>query len=342
MGPDPPQGPGGFAIPSKTRSRVGNVLVLLVATLVALAGGEVVLRLLAPDSGFAVGREYQWFRQGDARMQDAFVTDPELGFRPRFGSALYSEHGTLFNDYPLEKTAGRRRLLFLGDSVTARGCLQEALAGLDGGDGFEYWNAGVESYNVVQEAAYYHRLDPRIRPDHVILLFHNNDFSPTPVAFRDRGRLVVYSPELSLGPAGAWAFQHSRVYRLLLGSWVRIRRQFADPMIPMAERTARDLASLRDELAGEGIRFSVILLPAFKPPGSWSELERRSRARALELLDAGGYRYFDLLPVLEDAAAAGVPLEETPGDFWHPSEALCTRFAGFLAARGLLDGRPRG
>ncbi len=50
-----------------------------------------------------------------------------------------------------------QRVLFLGDSVTARGGIIAELASLYGNEQFEYWNAGVESYDTCQEVRYFER-----------------------------------------------------------------------------------------------------------------------------------------------------------------------------------------
>jgi hypothetical protein len=303
----------------------------------AVGIAELSLRVAAPHHGLGAGREMRWFREGDETIQDAFTVDPRIGFRPRLGTRLYNEFGTRPNDYDLEKPAGVTRVLFLGDSVTFRGRILEPLRRLHGEEGFEYWNAGVESFNVVQEVSFYRRFNAAIHPDHVVLSFHNNDFAATPVAFRERGTLIVYAPGRPLGRAGAWLFQHSRVYRVVLGVQARLSRRFGDPFAALVRETEKDLVDLRESLEADGVRMTVLLLPLFRPYADWTAAERRSREEALRLLEGHGFRYFDLLPVMEEASREGVPLGQAPDDPWHPSDALSERIASFLRDQGLLS-----
>ena len=54
----------------------------------------------------------------------------------------------------------------------------------------EYWNAGVEGYSTLQELEYYRRYLAGIQADHVVLVFHLNDFVTTPVTLRDGERII--------------------------------------------------------------------------------------------------------------------------------------------------------
>jgi hypothetical protein len=123
-----------------------------------------------------------------------FVIDPDFGFRPILPSGSYTRFGTLANGYAEAKRPGVTRLLFIGDSVTRRGHIVEALKSHYGSQEYEYWNAGVESFNTVQEVEYYRRFNRAIQPDHVILTFHLNDFETTPVWFREADVPGAYAP----------------------------------------------------------------------------------------------------------------------------------------------------
>ena len=153
---------------------MGNVLrrgaarigLILFGLAVGLAGVEASLRLLRPTGMFGTAAELSWMRRDGVRS--AFVVDPEFGFRPVFG-VEYSETGTLLNDYGVVKPAGVGRVLYLGDSVTRRGRIIRALMRVYDQRKLEHWNAGVETFNTVQEVEYYERYNRTIRPDHVIL-----------------------------------------------------------------------------------------------------------------------------------------------------------------------------
>jgi hypothetical protein len=194
-----------------------NGLLLIAGLGFAIGLAEVVLHALDPGASFGAAQELPWMRGAD--RGELFTVDPEFGFRPRLDNAVFDEHGTHRNAYPLEKTPGRERLLFVGDSVTARGRIVDALRALHGDATAEYWNAGVESFNTVQEVAFYRKYNAAIHPDHVIVTFHLNDYETTPIAFRDEaGRLVVYALNQPSREVQPWLFQNSSLYRLWLGS----------------------------------------------------------------------------------------------------------------------------
>jgi len=306
-----------------------RLLLAVVAVGVVLAAAEGFLRWRSPDSeAFGAAQELPWIRDG-ADRGDVFTVDPRFGFRPRLGNEVYDEYGTQRNEYGLEKTAGRTRVLFLGDSVTARRTLVEAIAEVYGGERFEYWNAGVESFNTVQEVAFYFEYNAAIEPDHVILTFHLNDYETTPIAFLDgEGRVMVFAPNQPARRIQPWLFEHSRLYRLWLG---RVRTRGGD-FAAVAKEVHESLRQLRDALREQGVRLTVLVLPIMKRPEKWRPHERYLRGHVLKFLDREGIRHFDLLPPLREAFDRGVPR----GDAWHPSAEESEVFAEYLAERGLL------
>jgi len=316
-----------------------RLLASLLSKVLLAAGGlgvglllaEGLVRLRDPESTFGAATEKLEFREGGKAIRRAYTVDPDMGFRPILGSGRYTETGTLPNRYALEKRPGVTRLLFVGDSVTAQGRIVEHLRRLYGEGAYEYWNAGVHSFNTVQEVKYYARYNAVIRPDHVILTFHNNDFEETPVAFLDEGgRLVVYSPAVALAGGKRWLFRHSQLYRFLLGWSVRLRPGEG----PGVAETRRALAALQAMLARQGARLSVVLLPILKPLPGWSDGERASHARSRGIFEQLGLRYFDLTPAL-GAALAATP--EDHRDSWHPAEGAALQFAEYLRDNRLLE-----
>jgi len=298
---------------------------------------EAVLYAVAPYGEFGSARELPHFRR-TLETVDRYVVDPAFGFRPRLDTDLYGQHGTRLNAYSIRKNSEVARVLFIGDSVTARGVIVRALESLYGAS-FEYRNAGVESFNTVQEVAYYKKYNAAVRPDHVVLTFHVNDFESTPVVFLDyRGRMVVYAPNMSAVHVRPWLFRYSRLYRLLLGNF-RSRNEDIDAV--MAE-TFNALADLQKILERDGIRFSVLLLPYLKPTSTWSAADSLTYRSALEMFRELDLRHFDLLPVVKGAMALGVSPSATPGDTWHPGPEMARYIAENLHARGLLAPPPEG
>ena len=134
------------------------------------------LRIRNTNSLFGAASELYWMRESKHDLTHLFTIDPDFGFRPILENGVYNKFGTLCNHYTGEKNPNKLRLLFIGDSVTARGKIINELRKIYGLEKFEYWNAGVESFNTVQEVQFYKKYNHLIKPDHVILMFHLNDF----------------------------------------------------------------------------------------------------------------------------------------------------------------------
>jgi hypothetical protein len=313
-----------------------NLLVVGLSSALVILGVEVFHRFKAPYRAFGGAYELTQFRQGGADGLSTFVIDPTFGFRPVLGAGPYTRFGTLANTYAAAKSPGVRRLLFIGDSVTHRGHIVDALRAAYGSQRYEYWNAGVESFNTVQEVEYYRRFNRPIHPDHVILTFHLNDFETTPVAFQDAdGTLVVFAPNWPVRRLNLWLFQHSYTYRYWLGL-VTPKKSVRTEII--AEVRA-SLADLERMVTADGARLTVLVLPILQPVGDWKPEYREYRHLILDILGSLGIRYFDLLEPLHEALAHGIVVAE-PGDplFWHPSRAVATYFARHLTTQHLLDG----
>ncbi len=318
---------------SPAKNWIARFALLCLATLIGLGLCEFVLRMMSPGETFGIAQELPWLRGMDAPDTAQFEISPEFGFLPVMGTGLRSPYGTLANDYPLAKTPGRSRLLFLGDSVTARGRIVRAIEAVYGGERYEYWNAGVESYNAVQEVAFYKAFNAQIEPDHVILTFHLNDYETTPVVTRDTdGNMVVYRLNRPARQINRTLFVNSQLYRAVI-SLGRSRQADATAIARETDASLRALAAL---LRREEIAFSVIVLPFMSPDSQWNPGLVSRRKRILTFLKANQIRHFDLLPPLRLAIEQGVDVQERPGDAWHPSDAVAQYFARHLYEQGLL------
>ncbi len=330
--PSPKRASGGGSRVRRAAARVG---LALAAALAGLVAAEALLRIPGPQALPIEGFELEVWRRDSDYHKRTFTIDPRMGYRPRLGTNEYGELGTLPNDYPHEKRPGVPRLLFIGDSVTHQRSIERALRRRCGEDGVEYWNAGVQGFNTLQEVTWYLDWNRGVRPDHVILTFHNNDFIVTPVAFQnDAGEFTVVLPRRQLLRWSPWLLDRSRLYRLYL-NWSLSRGPAHDPDTAAADTRAA-LARLRDAVAEDGARLSVLLLPILAPPADWSAEERRSRELSLEIFRDLGLEWFDLLPPLQAALDDGVPVRLDRGDSWHPSREAAERFADHLIREGFL------
>jgi hypothetical protein len=318
------------------QSRGFDVLLLGISLLMGIGISEYALRFLAPHGGFGAARELDWMRTNPGKLSRLYTVDEQLGFRPILPGRFYNEYGTLLNGYNMAKRPGVTRLLFLGDSVTYRGTIIDALRRLYGDELYEYWNAGVESYNTVQEVNFYKAYNYRIHPDHVIVTFHPNDFETTPVAFvNEDGKLSVYAPNRPLTEMNPFLFQHSRLYRLLVGLATSERRGEE----AILKEIIQSLTTLRDALREEHIRLTVLVLPLMAQPELWSSDEEERRRHILQALNDLRIPHVDLLPPLLEAIQRHIPIQESPGDIWHPSPALSDLFAQYIRSHGVLEGQ---
>ena len=312
------------------------LIVVGLSSVISILAIEVFHRFKAPYRALGGAQELPQFRRGAPDRLSAFVVDPDFGFRPILGSGDYTRFGTLANGYSEAKRPGVTRLLFIGDSVTRRGQIVEALRAQYGPQHYEYWNAGVESFNTVQEVEYYKRFNRPIQPDHVILTFHLNDFETTPVAFREAdGTLVVYAPNRPTERLNPWLFRHSYTYRYWLGLLSPKKAARSE----IIEEVRASLVDLSRRVALDNARLTVLVLPILRPLNDWKPEYREYRRLILEMLEALRIRHFDLLTPLNEALADGVVVTETGDDlFWHPSRDAAAYFAKYLRTRQVLEG----
>jgi hypothetical protein len=315
------------------------VFVNVILTLVGLAAVTALYewhlrRIYAKYDFFQVGVENPDFRTGEDYIPQSFTPDPDLGFMPVCGSnKYYSAFGTLKNKYALAKPPNVTRLLFIGDSVTHRGELIRALKSLYGKDRFEYWNAGVEAYNTVQEVGFYRKYNRAIKPDHVILTMVCNDMETTPLAFMNSGKLVLIAPSLPRCELNAWLFQHCFIYR----RWVGQRVQRNSELFRERIRTEliASLRSLSEELRGEGVKFTVLVLPWLVPPDKCPKEPKAIQRDFVDIARNLNMRTFDLAEPIAAAAKDG-SLRESD-DTLHPNDKIALYLAQWLKEKGIFD-----
>jgi len=317
-----------------TKKNIQNLLLIILSVLVSVLIAEGFLQLFKPYSTFNAGSELPWMRNNPQDLSKIFTIDQNFGFRPILGSVLYNQYGTINNTYSIEKRENVQRLLFIGDSVTFRGKIVDALKHQFGGVKFEYWNAGVESYNTVQEVNFYKKYNSVINPDHVILTFHLNDFETTPISFFHEGQLVVYAPNTRLENLNPWLFQHSCIYRLLMG--LVTTNKNIGPEKTIVKEVQSSLIEMKTILGANDIDFTVLILPYLKPYEEWGADERENRDKIIGILGELEIAYFDLFDIVNEAIREEINIQQDKGDFWHPSEELSILFGEYLYERQIF------
>jgi hypothetical protein len=148
-----------------SRRRRMAAVVVLGTTLVGCLVGEVVARVVEPRTDLS-GELYE--------------PDPDTGHRLRPGrpspGVTINSHGHRDPERPLEKPAGARRVLVLGDSFAFAVGLEDAEAGftrrLEAAlPGAQVVNTGVPGWGTVQQVAWLRREGARWAPDAIVLAF---------------------------------------------------------------------------------------------------------------------------------------------------------------------------
>ena len=320
-----------------------RLVLVLASSLAVLLLAELGLRLADPPS-VQLFQERVQGNPGErvVKIDETFEVHPkhgiielddDLGYRPVLGGPSYGPHGCKWNDYALAKTPGKKRLLFLGDSVTDRHRVMDALAARLG-DGYEYWNAGVFGYSTEQELLYYRDYLGEIQADHVLLIFHLNDYEVTPVVFPVGDELVAVHSRIGRSSPSPWLMKSSYLYRFLW-AWAS-RRTAATRNATIEADVERQLGELATLVHARGADFTVLLLPWLLPPQKWAAPKPRHHELTREILTRLGIRHYDFRTTLERAVQEQVDINESPGDPQHPSDAFAARMADDLLATGFL------
>lgn len=309
------------------KPRARKLSFVIFGVFLAMALAEALVRQLLPGSQ----SDLQAMPMAEGTLAQ-FEADEDMGFMPKVGQGgEYCPFGCLANDYDPKSPGDRQRLLFIGDSVTHRHKIIDGLRKFDTQERFEFWNAGVESFNTAQSLELFKRHNIKLKPDHVILTFHNNDFSVTPVAVIEDGQLVIYQPQRPVVRNSSSLFRHSALYRLFLRAWLAAGSERSKDQVYYS------LKELKELVENQGGRFSVILFPVLKPESEWEEPELESRRLSLEIFQELEIEYFDLMETAQEAIAKGLDIRETPNDIWHPNDLGGDHFAKTLVQAGLLE-----
>jgi len=208
------------AVVATVSGRAGRWAVLLGSTLLGLAVLEAGVRgfgLAPATKSLGLGADHSAYQRSD---------NPLLGFelKPGYRNAspdyttsypFTNAHGQRDREHEIEKPAGVRRVLLLGDSVvegsgvrelddTIGGQLQQQL-----GAGSEVLNFGVSGYCTRAEIELLETKGLAFDPDVVVVVFVENDFDNFNTQLTD---LAVQAPESA---AARWAFHRSALFRLL-------------------------------------------------------------------------------------------------------------------------------
>lgn len=271
--------------------------------------------------------------------ENGFLLDPKLGYVPKTGSDIRDSSGLLRSGIADVANRARKKILFIGDSVTERGRILKALTNLYPNK-YQFLNAGVEGYNVIQEVEFYDQFNFHEDVAEVILTFHNNDLYNVPMIYRAAdGTIFFYVYGESPVVANAAWFEGSFLYRRFILFKIQKATQHADSKDLLVPQTIESLRHLKSKLAERNISLKVILFPVLKRIVEWYPPEKNSYQHAIEMLTALQIDFEDLRPTLEKGLSEHDPqfFQETLGDPWHPNDFAAELFAKFLKQKNFLE-----
>jgi hypothetical protein len=310
------------------KARLGNLSLIVVSFLVSLFAAELVLRTLFPFYTFGLGQELQWFRTAPPTNRDLITPDTQLGFRPVVDNGLYDEYGILSSGSIFTNEAYYTKILFLGDSVTARARLLRALYVASRNNSFAFLNGGVEGYNIQQEVDFFFRYQQSVQPHRIVHTIHVNDLQSTPIAFRDEdGKLHVYALNTSRQIISPTLYKFSHLYRLAVASTFP-RRGLQE----LATDARLSLARMVQYAKENSTPYYIVIFPILSAYRNWSEHEKTSHMLLLQMCKELEIDLVDLLPVLDEMLSEGLDPKESIEDNWHPNDLFARR-----AAKRMLD-----
>jgi len=278
--------------------RLRLAVATLLLTLAALEVGMRVFVLLkgepiAPNE--SIENEWEWadehLRAGRAVLESTLAYDPVLGWRNvaslRLPDLTTNADGwRSASEFERAKPAGRRRLVFVGDSYTFGFGLGDAqtFAALTQerlGAGWEVLNFAVPGYGTDQQLLCYETVARQYAPDAVVLGFFLRDYSRNLTDFRTYAkprfelegeglRLVgvpVMAPEELYGfylrgerrvGGGFWC---SRVWADIRGKWAKGRERDIDDDSPGWQLVARMQQRFRDAVRQDGALPLWLVIP---------------------------------------------------------------------------------
>jgi hypothetical protein len=301
-----------MTLPTAARRVAANGLLLLASVVVGLLAAELGLRWLYPIS---IATVQSGLENDRAAHTELMVPDSSLGLRPNLGTAAYDANGVGIGSI-LSSAENPYKILFIGDSVTARGRLMRALAVVRASDTTSYLNGGVEAYNIQQEVEFFLRYQSNVGPQEIFHTLHVNDLVATRLAYRNRdGVLSFHSPKAKPQNINASLYRHSQLYRFLIS---RLHASLSQDELRRA--AFESLRQLRDYAQRHGIAYHTVLFPVLKPLADWSDYDKASREYLLSMTRELQLGTVDLLPVAERLFDRGIDPKEGRGDIWHPNQ----------------------
>lgn len=313
--------------PETMKRIAANVALFATSLVLAIIACEGALRLVYPNAALGAGIELSWFRDPGSNMSNYMTTDDQIGFRPRLDTNVFDKNGLLLKPKDSSPSADvTRTVLFVGDSVTARARIVDAVRRELADPKSFFLNGGVESFNLAQVVNFFLRFQSKTPFDRIVHQVHGNDLQATPIVFRDTdGKLNVYALSAPRRSVNEWLFRHSYIYRLALTAF--ISRQTEQATCEEAKANFEAMVRFAKE---RGVPYDVFLFPVLRPTDQLTAAEARDWAILNDACRAARVNCISLRPVLDQMISENLAYQETPGDPWHPNDLLANRAGNYI------------
>ncbi len=283
---------------------VRNSLVTIITVVVVLICFEYGVRLFnnqSLDSLFPISTAGwgAWFNEENVRVSKT------LGYEIVPNTRHYNSFGIPDSEHAIEKGFGVKRIVCVGDSVTARSRFPQFLdeqLNVSGDTTYEVWNAGIIGYSLTQEARYIEEKIIGVQPDLIVLGFCWNDFDTTPIVTLIDNRLVGLFPDEELLFLNPFLLKHSALYRLCVYARFSLLKEAKHDKRKVIYDTQRALAKTIDILATHHIPIVIVLLPM--PKSYEDNMEWYAFDEMIQVADTLNIPYVDL----RDTVVGCVPL----------------------------------
>jgi hypothetical protein len=314
----------------KKRPFLAGTIVALIATLITLALGEGVVRLVASQRliyNIEMVKYARQLKQRDSRDLVRHVHRPSCSAKLMGVEVALNSLGNRGPELIDPKPAGVQRVMVLGSSITMgwgvpfesvfTSVAQRRLNGekpFRTPVSFEFVNAGIGNYNTVFQRELFRDQYPRVRPDAVVLNYFISDVQP-----RTMGR---DNPILKHSYLAAWAFDRYGQWQFARqgkGLFTYYSDLYADDSEPW-RITREKIREMRDVCAASHTPFMVMIIPDIHDlsPGT----PYRAIYERIELSFRGaGFEVVSTFPAFQQAFGADVTKLWIQGDDPHPNAA---------------------
>jgi lysophospholipase L1-like esterase len=336
-GGKPPASGGAGRPRSRARAYVRVVVFLIYTVAFCLVAGEIVVRVMYSrfsDYNMEMWRYASGLKQPLDTERLPFHHYPNRHGRYYGVEIRTNSMGLRDREYALEKPAGKRRIVVIGDSFTLGwgvpfdSIFSKRLEALlnQNGDRYEVINLGVGNYNTTMEVELFKWKGLPLRPDMAVLVYFINDVEPVP----KRKPVLEYA-----------AIRRSYFAAFLFDRFVRLRSRFVKSFSwssyyrrLYSDANAANLAANRQSLEElvrlcreSGIRLLVVNLPEMHQFSPYPFAYATDYISGLAA--ANGVPFLDMLPALKDY---------DPSSLWVSREDHhANAKADSIIARGIYD-----